>query len=272
VRTKEGTLPAGVPTWKEGFGPQAILAEWERIGATAFKREMQHDVHSREGAMFGSVVWKHEEPEAMPPLQGRELWIDPAVGAGAEGSLCGFCAGGRGVGADGKVKLYIEWAHEERMTPEQALRFAAAKAAELGIRTIGVETDQGGETWRPLARLVFEDFEVSVQDAAAAAPAVEDATNADTRDRLEKEERPGNRLAFLAAKAGATGQSKYERWLRLLAGYERGEVVHPTDRSGRTLEQALLRLPDREPFDLADTVFWLWWSVLDKRRGGWRAV
>lgn len=268
-------LPSGEPTWREGFGAQSILAEWRRIGETSFRREMQHEVHSREGAMFADVSFRRVHQEKVPPLVGRELWIDPAVGAGPTGSLCGFIAGGRGVGDDGKVRLYIEWAHEKRMSPEAALRLAAAKAQELGIRTIGVETDQGGETWRPLARLVFSDYAVSMEEESKKTevsletslppgeppnpPAVVDSPRKDT-------------IAFLSAKAGSTGNSKYERWLRLLAGYERDEVRLVDGPWCVTLEQALLRLPDREPFDLADVNFWLWWSLIDKRRGGWRML
>ena len=249
----EGRLPTGEPMWNAGFGETSIIAEWKRIGETAFRREMQHEVHSREGAMFADVSFRRMARNHIPPLVGRELWIDPAVGAGATGSQCGFVAGGRGVDSDGKVKLYVEWAYEKRMSPEAALRLAAAKAQELGISTIGVETDQGGETWRPLAKMVFSDYKLSLPEA----PEGDEKSQA---------------IAFLSAKAGSTGQSKYERWLRLLAGYERNEIVHVDGTHAPIIEEALLRLPDREPFDLADTMFWLWWSVVDKRRGGWRAV
>ena len=258
VDTPQGRLPKGQPVWMEGFGPSSILAEWKRIGETAFRREMQHEVHSREGAMFADISFRRIARETIPPLVGRELWIDPAVGAGATGSLCGFIAGGRGVDSEGKVKLYVEWAYEKRMSPEAALRLAAAKAQELGISVIGVETDQGGETWRPLAKMVFADYALTVDG---------------THERNE-EGTPSSpkSISFLSAKAGSTGQSKYERWLRLLAGYERNEIYHVDGEGAVALEQALLRLPDREPFDLADTAFWLWWSVVDKRRAGWRAV
>jgi hypothetical protein len=236
-----------ISAWPAGFPIEAAREMWERIGRTAFLREVQHQVHSREGAMFADVVFQRVAHEKLPTLAGRELWIDPAVGAGESGSSCGFLAGGRGVAEDGKLRFYIEFAHEERMSPEAALRFAYDVCRRMGIRRVGVETDQGGETWRPLAERIFAEG---------------DAAHAEKRDRI----------TFVSAKAGATGQSKYERWLRLLAGYERKEVVHVEGVSATAVETALLRLPDREPFDLADTAFWCWWSVLDKLRSRWRAI
>jgi hypothetical protein len=266
--------------WPEGFPLEACAEEISRIGMTAFRREMQHEVHSRENALFYNVKWIRQTVDEIPELTGREMWIDPAVGADPlKGSLCGFLAGGRGVGPDGKMRFYIEWAHEERMTPEVALKFARDQARKMGIQRIGVETDQGGETWRPLARSIFGEGGLSTTTAEQKATPAEKRSlwGGDLIARaagLAPKQGQADASGFMAAKAGSTGQSKYERWLRLLAGYERGEVIHVVNNYWNTgvLETALLRLPDREPFDLPDAAFWCWWSVLDKRRGGWRAL
>jgi hypothetical protein len=251
------------PVWPDGFDLEKAKHEWELIGETAFRREMQHDVYARENAMFAHVEWRR--CAELPPLVDRQLWIDPAVGAGTEGSLCGFVVAGRGVDPESKKeKLYVEWAHEQRMSPEAALRLAWRECRGRDVRRVGVETDQGGETWRPLAVRIFRELDETVIEEARSAAA-------EAGEGFDEEAARPDPISFLAAKAGSTGQSKYERWLRLLAGYERGEVVHLEGRAAATLETALLRLPDMEPFDLPDTMFWAWWSILDSRRGGWRA-
>lgn len=259
--------------WPVGYDLDACREAIGRIGITAFRREMQHLVYARESAMFAGVTWMRRRADDIPPLVGREMWIDPAVGADPlKGSLCGFIAGGRAVDRDGRMKFFVEWAHEQRLSPEKSLILARDQARLMGIKNIGIETDQGGETWRPLARKIFSE------GAAPDAPVVEGGRGSRLGAMFgSKPKGPtteADASGFMAAKAGSTGLSKYERWLRLLAGYERGEVIHVENGLWNTsvLETSLMRLPDLEPYDLPDAAFWAWFNVLDKRRGGWRAI
>jgi phage terminase large subunit-like protein len=107
------------------------------------------------------------------------------------------------------------------------LRLAIRKAIELGATTVGVETDQGGDTW------------YTVYKAAAQAIGI------DRPPRFEQ------------AKAGAGHGPKAERASRMLADYERGRIVHVTG-THETLERALRRFPRSKPFDLVDAAYWSW--------------
>jgi hypothetical protein len=98
---------------------------------------------------------------------------------------------------------------------------------------VGVETDQGGDTWSSVYR---EACQV-VRD--------EDGYN-------------GTFPRFRWQKAGAGHGSKTHRSQQMLADYERpGRIVH-VEGYHLVLEAALKRFPGTKPLDLADAAFWSW--------------
>jgi len=50
---------------------------------------------------------------------------------------------------------------------------------------------------------------------------------------------------------------RVERNQRMLADYERGNVIHVRG-THRALERALKRFPLTKPFDLVDAAYWSW--------------
>ena len=137
-----------------------------------------------------------------------------------------------GIGTDGTI--YRLWSWEQRATPEDALRRALLKAVELGAEAVGVETDQGGDTWQPTYRAAWDGL---VADGSVPA---------ETRCP-----------EFRAAKAGAGHGPKTERAGRMLQDYERGRLVHVLG-THTVLERALRRFPRAKPFDLVDAAYWSW--------------
>jgi phage terminase large subunit-like protein len=164
------------------------------------------------------------------------VWLDPAVTASdhsdAQGIQCD------GVGADGLI--YRLWSWEGRTTPLDALVRATRKAIEWGADTVGVETDQGGDTWR----VVYHQ-------------ACEELRRAGTLT--------GRQPRYAQQKAGAGHGSKATRAQRMLVDYERHRIRHLVG-THQTLEAGLMRFPKVKPFDLVDAAYWSW-ADLAKRSG-----
>lgn len=113
------------------------------------------------------------------------------------------------------------------------LRRAILKARELKASCVGVETDQGGDTWESTYELAWRKL---------------------VDEGLIPADEP--MLDFEQAKAGSVGP-KRERASKMLAAYERGEIIHVIG-THETLEKALKRYLLRKPFDLVDACFWSW--------------
>ena len=127
---------------------------------------------------------------------------------------------------------------DEVWSPEDALRRAILWAVELGADHVGVETDQGGDTWRSTYEKVAADL---VAEGA-----------------IERGQVP----AFRQAKAGAGHGPKTHRASQMLTDYERGAFVHVEGTHG-VLERALRRFPRTKPFDLVDASYWSWRDLHD---------
>jgi phage terminase large subunit-like protein len=209
------------------------INEW---GLSAFLSEAQHDVQEAGGGMFDHLDYRHCAHAAVPALVRTTVWCDPAVTDTDESDSHGIQADG--IAADGTI--YRLWSWEGRTSPEDALRRAILKALEFGSLTVGVETDQGGDTWRSVyARAV---------------------------DALKAEKQiPGNPPRFVAAKAGQGHGPKAHRAAQMLPDYERGEIVHVAG-THETLERALRRFPRAKPFDLVDVCYWAWWDLRQPKR------
>lgn len=229
-------ITGGESTW-----PAMTLEDCQReiddLGISAYRAEKNHDVSLFENGIFGHVTFLRIDPSELPPIEEVEVWVDPAVTDTDKSDSHGIQADGRGV--NGKCYRLFSW--EGRTSPEDSLRRAILKARELKATRIGVETDQGGDTWR------------SVYEAA-------------WRRLVEEGLIPAEEplIAFVEEKAGSVGPKAY-RATQMLAAYERGEIIHVSNGTIDTLERALRRYLIRKPFDLVDAAYWGWSGVSSPR-------
>lgn len=225
-------IVAGEPTW-EGLSLDRCQALIDEYGETAFLIECQHEVGLRGGGMFDHLTFLHCTPEDVPDLTMTTVWVDPAVTDTDRSDAMGIQADG--LAADGTIYRLRSW--EQRSSPETALTLAISWGFELGARVVGVETDQGGDTWRSV-------FNAAMETVLA--------------ERPEWRDKP--RPNFASEKAGAGNGPKTERAARMLADYERSgrTIVHVIGSSSTVLESSLNRFPRSKPFDLVDAAFWSW--------------
>jgi hypothetical protein len=231
---------------------QAQIDEW---GITAFRLEAQHETDALDGGMFGHLTFAHVRPEDVPPLTEVAVWVDPAVTTKDHSDSMAVQADGL---ANGTIYRLRSW--EQVATPVTALKVAIAWAAVYGAsRGIGIETDQGGDTWNS----VYKEARQSVVDDLRAVRAGEPVEGPSVYVSALVEITTAE-IALPAyrtpqqEKAGVTQQSKAGRASQMLASYERaGRIVHVLG-THQTLERALVRFPRTKPFDLVDAAFWAW--------------
>lgn len=224
-------LVAGEPTWA-GQSLAVCQEMVNSMGISAFLSECQHDVRAPAGGMFDHLSFRHCAHADVPDLVRTVVWCDPAVTSTDQSDANGIQVDG--VAADGTV--YRLWSWEQRSTPENTLRTALLKAVEYHADHVGVETDQGGDTWRSVMIVAWQSL----------------VDSADYPHITSDMERP----VFKSAKAGAIGP-KAHRAAQMLVSYERGEIVHVLG-THATLEAALNRFPKTKPYDLVDAAFWSW--------------
>ena len=183
------------------------------------------------GSMFSHLDFDaiRVEPADVPRLIRVAVWCDPAVTNTDQSDHNGVQADGLSV--DGKIYRLFSW--EQRATPVQTIQLAYRKAIEYGALTIGVETDQGGDTWYSVVQQAWQDLVASV----AIAPNM-------------------RQPRFVGARAGSVGP-KAERGSRMLTAYERDTIRHVRG-THTVLERALNRFLIAKPFDLCDAAFWSW--------------
>lgn len=228
-RDGKTVIVSGESTW-DGRSIESLQAEIDDLGISAFLAECQHDVTILEGGIFGHVMFRHCESSEVPRLEDIQVWVDPAVTDKEKSDAHGIQADGRGV--DGNLYRLYSWEH--RTSPEDSLRRAILKARELKASCVGVETDQGGDTWYSTYELTWRKL-------------VDDGTIPSTEPKID----------FREEKAGSIGPKSY-RASQMLAAYERGEIVHVVSGTNETLEKALRRYLLRKPFDLVDAAYWGW--------------
>ena len=225
-------IVAGTPTW-EGQSLEICEKQMNDWGLSAFLQEGQHDVEDPPGGMFDHLEYRHIHWADLPELIDIVVWVDPAVTSTDKSDSMGIQADGLGV----DNTLYRLYSWEQVTSPLDALKRAILKALELGASKVGVETDQGGDTWE------------TVYDAACQS-LVQDPDYTDITDETTFP-------LFDEAKAGAGHGSKAHRASQMLADYERGEIVHVIG-THDVLEKALRRFPKTKPFDLVDASYWSW--------------
>lgn len=234
-------ITGGESTW-DGQDLEICQSQMNLWGLSAFLQEAQHNV-DRSGGLWDHIDFQHVEYDELPEFERKSVWVDPAVTSNDGSDSMGISAGG--IGTDGIVYGLYWW--EAITSPEDALQRAIKKAIEIGSITIGVETDQGGDTWESVFLRSLEKVKREKMLLLG-------------KEDYSKILWPG----FVQAKAGAGYGSKVERNARMLADYEIGKVKHLVG-THTTIEKALRRFPNK-PLDVADSWYWTW---QDFRSGQW---
>lgn len=226
-------ITSGTPTW--GGQDAATCQRFiDRYGPTAFLNESQHEIQTPEGGLFSRVNFQYIAPEDVPDLLAIEVWVDPAVTSKDSSDNHGIIVGGVTDTGD----LYVLYSWEGVTTPSDSLTRAMRLGIKVKARAVGVETDQGGDTWEDLYYRIAEEWTTRRGEANRPPP-------------------------FTSAKAGAGHGSKVHRASLLLEAYERGRVFHvlDPDASYVGLGRALKRFPLKKPYDLVDAHYWVWDSL-----------
>jgi len=268
------TITGGAATWagQDLATCERQINEW---GLTAFLQEAQHEVDIS-GGIWQHIEFAHCDRAALPDLIRGCVWVDPAVTA-TDASDCQAIQADA-LGSDGKLYRLYSW--EAIASPEEALTRATLKCLELELDSVGVETDQGGDTWRSVYAQVWQ----RIIEAARYYVAINENPG-DTVAQAWLSEHPElaavaplalplttQRLSqptFKSAKAGQGHGSKLARNQRMLVSYEQGKVVHVTG-THSALERSLKRFPNA-PLDLADAAYWGWWDLMDSTIHGGKA-
>lgn len=224
----------GEPVWSQGQGLDVIQRQINTWGLTSFLREAQHEVDDT-GGMYNHIEFRYCKPEDIPELVRIVVWCDPAVTSTDSSDSMGIQADG--IDENGVIYRLYSW--EAVTSPEDAIKRGIRKACELRADTFGIETDQGGDTWRSVIKVATEDLIKSGE--------------------INKWYLP----VFREEKAGAGYGSKVHRGQQMLFDYESGNIIHVIG-THKILEKSLKRFPNK-PLDLADAAFWAW---LDLKGGG----
>ena len=218
----------GTPSWPEGMPMESCQLLMNDIGLTAFLAECQHETQPPEGDIFTHLTFARCTHAELPEFKRVTVWVDPAVTTTDRSDSMGIQCDA--LGRDGKFYRLYSW--EMRSTPLTAIEKALKTALRWGADTVGVETDQGGDTWEVVYHQACEN--------------------------LRKEGLlDGRAPKFKHAKASTGHGSKIARAERMLVDYERGKFVH-LEGTHHSLEQALRRFPKVKPYDLVDACYWSW--------------
>ena len=257
-------VTAGEATWPEGQSLGTCEAQINEWGISAFRRESQHEVAAVAGGVYSHLKFRHAHRHEVPDLVRVVVWCDPAVTHTDHSDCNGIQADG--ISTDGT--LYRLWSWEQRATPLETMLRATAKAVELGAEAVGVETDQGGETWQSVygeawRLLSLPDDHPFIAACPAPLQAILGSLRGVVADALAslRLRSPGAAVdllkpRFRSARAGSGHGPKTARAQRQVAAYERGKVVHVIG-THEALEAALTRFPHK-PLDLADASYWAW--------------
>lgn len=246
---KRYIITGGEPTW-EGMPIAACQHQLDTFGIAGFLAEFQHDEPDLDGGMFGHLDFSDGGPirvsEAeVPTLVRKCVWVDPAVSKTDQSDSCGVTVAGLGTDR----RYYFLWSYEQRATPLEALTVAVNASVEFGCDVLGVETDQGGDTWKVIYQQVL----------------------AKVMDKLTEEN--GGQLPegvrmprYEYAKAGSAQMSKMDRLDHMRAEYDLGRIKH-VGSGAHVLERGLKRFPRYPPLDAADSSWHAWNYLATKGRG-----
>lgn len=245
----------GRPSWS-GQDLEVCNRQIDEWGITAFRLEAQHELDVLAGGMFDHVEFSHCRRDEVPPLVRVEVWVDPAVTATDHSDSMAIQVDGLGI--DGTVYRLRSW--EQRATPVAALKLACAWAVLERSSKVGVETDQGGDTWQSVYREAWAALTDEVSSVRAGDPVTgtDEYVTALAQIAGDPDLAVLRRPTFDESKAGSTQQPKAHRAQQMLVDYERpGRIVHVLG-THLVLERALRRFPRVRPFDLVDAAYWGW--------------
>jgi len=258
-------ITGGTATWA-GQDLDTCERQINLWGPSAFLQEAQHEVDVS-GGIWDNIVFRHTD-NIPPDVVRGGVWLDPAV-TSTDASDCQAIQADA-LGADGLLYRLYSW--EGIASPEEAVLRAIVKCLELGLDSVGIETDQGGDTWSSVYAQVWQQLLEAAKWHARLALNPTDA-EADAWSAAHPELALVAPIAlplaqgqlrqpqFRSAKAGQGHGSKIARNQRMLVSYEQGKVLHVRGTHG-VLETALRRFPNK-PLDLADAAYWGWWDLLD---------
>lgn len=238
-REGRSVIVAGTATWA-GQDLDTCQAAIDEYGISAFESECQHNVEPPAGGMFDHLDFVRCAPEDVPELVRTAVWVDPAVTDTKQSDAQGIQADG--IGVDGR--LYRLWSWEARTSPLDALCRAIRKAHQVGALRVGVETDQGRDTWRSVFKEAMAVVEAGLDGLEALGPL----------DIGYTDRQAGSNHAD----SGHSAESKAARAQKMLADYETGDNIVHVIGTHATLERALRRFPRTKPFDLTDAAYWSW--------------
>lgn len=239
IEREKDVIVSGTPLW-EGQNVEACQNLINTHGLSSFKAECQHDVENVSGSLWANFPFQHCTYEDVPKIEIGCVWCDPAV-TDKDTSAC-YAIQADGLGVDGKI--YRLMSYEERGSPLPTITTAILWAVELGFNYVGVETDQGGDTWKVVYDTAWEKL-------------IENKDHPEIGDTTLKP-------IFKEDKAGAGYGSKAHRNNLMLAGYEKGNVIHVVGYHN-LLESSLYRFLKIKPYDLTDVAFWSWDFLSNKR-------
>lgn len=246
-------ITAGRATW-DGQDLETCARQINAWGLTAFLREAQHLVEDPDGGMYSHLEYRRIAREALPPLSRVCVWCDPAVTNTDDSDR-------HGIQCDGMAEdhtIYRLYSWEDRTSPLDVLCRAFVIALEYGAEVVGVETDQGGDTWHSVYNEAWNTL--TMPEEQLPEEVKRDARVQEQRAKLaalRMRGKPVYKPPFRHAKAGSTGASKAARGAMMLADYERARFVHVLG-THTVLERALRRFPKAKPYDLHDAAFWSW--------------
>jgi len=168
--------------------------------------------------------------------------VDPAVTSTDQSDNQGIQADS--LCADGRIYRRYSW--EGVDSPENTLERAIKKGIELDAEQVGVEDDQGGDTWRSVYKIACQEIQKEFQAEGRRVrefPRFAHNRTADTKNEQR-------------AETGSSVVSKIARNSRMLTAYENDKLRHVLG-THTFLERALNRFP-RKPLDLVDAAFWSW--------------
>lgn len=231
-------ITGGTPTWA-GQSIEIANKQINDWGYSAFLQEAQHDVQDPLGGRWDHIIFRKlssEEYERLDIID-QTMWVDPAVTDTDNSDSQAIQA----AAIDKKKHIYMTYSYEKRGSPLETIMIAIVKALEMGIARIGIETDQGGDTWDSVYR-----------------EAISELIDSSKYPDITRETRFPR---FVSAKAGSIG-SKRGRNEQMLSDYEKGQVSHVIGTS-IVLEKGLRRFPAKKPFDVVDAAFWCWHDLRD---------
>jgi hypothetical protein len=226
-------IVGGEAAWPDGFPIESCQGVINDIGYSAFMSEYQHVTSPPDGDIFSHLTFRHCTEGELPRIKRTVVWVDPAVTSTETSDSMGVQVDS--LGYDGKIYRRFSW--EQRSTPYSAIKKAVVKALEYKADIVGVETNQGGDTWRLVYNQVVTDVRNETREAGG--------------DWFRKMPR------YKEVKASKDTGSKILRAERMLVDYERNIFVH-VEGTHDVLEGSLKRFPKVKPFDLVDSAVWAW--------------